>query len=72
MADIVDLAGEREISAEALAAHQSKMKKQEPVVRGFCLSCNAPLEKANAIYCDSACREDHEHEQRILSRTTGR
>jgi hypothetical protein len=67
MADLVDIAGENDFSAECVASR----KKQTEVVRGHCLFCNEPMKAAKDgkihLYCDDDCREDYEYESTIRS-----
>lgn len=69
--DHADIAGEHDFSTEKLMERRGR---QDPeITRGKCLSCERPITELVdgklPLYCDSDCREDYEHEQRIRART---
>lgn len=52
---------EERFIAEAIKRTQNAKPLRDT---GFCLYCDEPAE-AGRRFCDSACRDDHEHEQRM-------
>jgi hypothetical protein len=50
---------EGEFLADALAAHELRAAGGEPIRRGVCTNCGEPCNRLT-VYCDAACREDHE------------
>ena len=65
MADILDQADEAS-DAFFRAALSTTKKPEGPKPDGYCYACSARLEVESARWCDDACRDDYEHEQRRL------
>jgi hypothetical protein len=66
MADEVDRANEQaDAYLAARVAEARKIKKVVPT--GHCLNCESLL-PPGLLYCDSACREDHEQRSRMEGR----
>jgi hypothetical protein len=61
MADEIDLANER---AEIALADALRMRKPVLPRIGHCYNCG---ERADALYCDVACRDDHQRRQFMQS-----
>jgi len=51
----------------ALARQQLRAQRAPKHVAGVCSNCGAPCLPA-AVYCDEACRADHEHREVLHAR----
>ena len=74
MADLVDITGSNDFTEEKLKLHRNTTR--EPIKRGACLFCKAKIQVDPAdskalipLWCDSDCKEDHERETLIQSKT---
>lgn len=65
-----DEADQAQATMESLHEHMlAASRKPVPVRTGHCLYCEAPVHE-EALFCDTECHKDYEHEQSIRAKQT--
>lgn len=63
MSDVIDQAND--MAEVMLTAQRSIRKHDKLLAMGCCHYCSEFLPKVGQLFCDSACREDYESEDRL-------
>lgn len=68
MADIADMAADKDFTEEILTRHRNSVHPTKPSrVPGVCTYCDRKIAK-NLVFCNNECREDYEWEASIKAK----
>jgi len=56
---------------EAIQQQQDAAARTQPSMRGVCTNCGGAC-LPQAVYCDTSCRDDHQHRETVQARQHGR
>lgn len=63
MADVIDQAND--VAQQMLEGYRSVRKQNKLIPAGACHYCDELLPKVGQLFCNKACMEDHEYEDRL-------